>query len=292
MKLIYLMTIGFLLSNSGYGQTLTPKIEIYLLNHFVQPDKGTKRFTATDSDLQEKPLIEDCQIIGYDTIKFEYTIDTLVCSRLSTLNPSLPIGIQFVITVDRKPVISGYFWNPVSSFGCDWYNIPVICKQEIKIDKGLPEYSYTDIPEMRNDSRLVDALIKSNRLVNLDKRISSKISTKLSNDYLINGIMINKIESIVLDSTMIKKIEFLKDKKNEKIYGNQNGTIVISIYKEIFSKLRVKDFIKFNILNDESIHLYFNNKTISKNDLLNRRVSEFRKIDFQLTDNKILFLRK
>ena len=164
------MTIGILLSNSGYGQTLTPKIEIYLLNHFVQPDKGTNRFTVTDSDLQEKPLIDDCQIIGYDTVTFEYTIDTLACLRLSSLKPSLPIGIHFAITVDRKPTISGYFWNPVSSFGCDWYNIPVMCGQKVKIYKGLPEYSYPDIPEMRNDSRLISALIKSNRLLNHDNK--------------------------------------------------------------------------------------------------------------------------
>ena len=169
MKLIYLMTIGILLSNSAYGQNVTPKIEVYLLNHFVLSENGTKRFNVTDSDLQENPLIEDYQIIRYDTLKFEFTIDTLVCSKLSSLNPSLPIGIQFAITVDRNPVISGYFWNPVSSFGCDWYNIPVICRQEIKIYKGLPEYSNTGIPEMRNNSRLVDALIKSNRLANLDK---------------------------------------------------------------------------------------------------------------------------
>jgi hypothetical protein len=170
MKLIYLITIGILLSNSGCAQTSTPKIEIFLLNHFVLPDKGTNRFTVTDSDLQEKPLIDDYQIIGYDSLNFEYTIDTMACPRLSSLNPSLPIGIQFAITVDRKPTISGYFWNPVSSFGCDWYNIPVICGQKIKIYKGLPEYSYTDIPEMRNNSRLINALIKSNRLLKLDKK--------------------------------------------------------------------------------------------------------------------------
>ena len=170
MKLICSLIIGILLSINGFGQTQTPKVEIYLLNHFVQPDKGTKRFTVTKSDLHENPLIEDIQIIRYDSVKFVYTIDTIVCPKLAALKPSLSNGIQFAITVDRKPIICGYFWNPVSSFGCDWFNIPVICRKEIKIYKGLPEYSNIDIPEMRNDSRLINAFIKSNRIVNQDKK--------------------------------------------------------------------------------------------------------------------------
>jgi|WetSurMetagenome_2_1015567.scaffolds.fasta_scaffold25921_1 hypothetical protein len=170
MKFISLILFGLLCSINGFGQTLAPKIEIYLLNNFVQPDKGTKRFTVTQSDLQENPLIADHQIIRYDSVKFVYTIDTIVCPKLVSLNPSLSNGIQFAITVDRKPIICGYFWNPVSSFGCDWFNIPIICRKEIKIYKGLPEYSNRDIPEIRNDPGLIDAFIKSNRLVKLDKK--------------------------------------------------------------------------------------------------------------------------
>lgn len=161
-----ILSILLISSISGYCQNDNSKVEFYLLKDFVFIESESKSFTIDIEDLSSTPFISDKSILGYDTLTYEFLIDTSACYALMELKPSLPIGIQFALTVDGIPILSGYFWNPISSFGCDWYTISAICDGKIRIHKGLPEHQNGQIPELRNDERLIKAIINSNRVIN------------------------------------------------------------------------------------------------------------------------------
>jgi hypothetical protein len=134
-----------------------PKIEIYLLKErkqftncipfrdteYYQPqdtiDVGQVKYAQYDTilkkliyagdyivsgeDLQRKPFISDIEMRQMNLKENEFIIDSLAAKRIYNMRPKNSYGNQFAITVDGKPVFAGYFWNPMSRFRCDWYQI-------------------------------------------------------------------------------------------------------------------------------------------------------------------------
>ncbi|MFP5436390.1 MAG: hypothetical protein ACLGH8_01220 [Bacteroidia bacterium] len=87
-----------------------------------------KIYFATDfhyskDDLQQKPFIKDDEILNLNlkTNTIEFT--NLASEKIFKLKPHMGNGVQFVISVDKKPVMNGYFYNPYSSNGSTWNTI-------------------------------------------------------------------------------------------------------------------------------------------------------------------------
>lgn len=280
---------------NGFSQDNTSKIEIYLLNNFVQTEKESKEFWIDSTDLEQEPIVSDSQIWGYDTLTYEIFIDTVVCKKFRNLKPALPIGIQFALTVDKMPIITGYFWNPVSSFGCDWYMIPNICSGRLKIYKGEPEHLNNDLPELRNSPKLINTVIQTNRLMNLDyskvKCASPTISTDKIN-YLINEVRINEIEYIELDTSKIEQIVVIKDKGQQNIYENLNGTVEIKINKKYFSSIILRDFFSTKIISDNLMDFVLDNNEVNESQVLNSKLMDYREIIFDLENKRVNLITK
>jgi hypothetical protein len=174
-------------------------VEIYLLKE-VKPNKiGVKYLnddkydtTTYDSikniyykwgdfdyekvDLNEKPFISNSEILSLDTLKGVIKFNRNASQRIIKITSDFHRSKQFVITVNGKPVMNGYFHNIFSSFGTDWNTIRFedlknIENKELKFyqfniykGKGLKnnfdkaKINYSEYPT------LIDALVKSGRL--------------------------------------------------------------------------------------------------------------------------------
>jgi len=174
---IILLTISVVLFSKN-----RPKIEVYLVNmtSFVDTteNKTGQYFDCLESDIPDSSFLTDNDIIGYeirrnsseqnDRKNFYYIrLNTSGKNKLSELkNILLCCGTRFVLTVDRKPIFGGYFWNPLSSFGCAWLTIPILNSERIEILRGLPyEYFTNKHNDPRGDKRLIEAFQITERLI-------------------------------------------------------------------------------------------------------------------------------
>jgi hypothetical protein len=168
--IVVILVSLLVLCSNGYikEEEPTDKIEIYLLNKLVEPVKGdipVKEFIVSPEDINSDPLIPDRGITSYKLGTYEIKLDSTACKKISQLEPSLPMGIQFVLTLNKKPIITGYFWNKDSSFGTNWYTIVVGEGPWYKIHKGVPEEKNQDLLELRDNVQIVNVLKQSKRLI-------------------------------------------------------------------------------------------------------------------------------
>jgi len=128
-------------------------------------DKLPKEFTIKKEDLPTMPFIKDDEIELFDTSSYKITFSKEAAERIGALKPSLPVGIPFVLTIDREPILTGYFVNELSSFGCAAYVMSNSSNSVQELQKGLPEQHYkTQIVEKRTNFLLVQALERTGRL--------------------------------------------------------------------------------------------------------------------------------
>lgn len=72
-------------------------------------------FTATTKDLPASPFIEDSEIIGFNFETSEIIINAKGIEKLWNLIPNHTYSRQFIITANRTPILTGYFFNSLSS---------------------------------------------------------------------------------------------------------------------------------------------------------------------------------
>lgn len=71
----------------------------------------------------------------------------------------------FALAIGKEIIYTGYFWSLISSTGCDWL-VALPLGQELKIFSGYPGFSPDQqIPDRRNDPRLLEILKKDGKLV-------------------------------------------------------------------------------------------------------------------------------
>jgi hypothetical protein len=107
-----------------------PKIELYLLNkrlpssamYFFENKKGKDsieiragKFVAAKEDLEDEPFLSDSDFLAFDTAQHTLLFSEHASRKLGELKPEVGEGIQFSISIDKRPVLSGYIWSPVSS---------------------------------------------------------------------------------------------------------------------------------------------------------------------------------
>jgi len=142
-------------------------VEIYLVphKHALSSNGVYKEFTISKKDLPVEPFILDDEIVLYDTSSYSITFSKEAAKRMGSLKPSIAVGMPFVLTVDREPILSGYVINSVSSYGCAAYVLTNTGQLSQKLGKGLPEKNYKKlIAEKRKNFLLVQALERTGRL--------------------------------------------------------------------------------------------------------------------------------
>jgi hypothetical protein len=72
-------------------------------------------FSATENDLPSTPFIYDNEILGFDFETSEIIISASGVEKLWSLQPNMNFSRQFILTADRKPILTGYFYSIYSS---------------------------------------------------------------------------------------------------------------------------------------------------------------------------------
>lgn len=81
------------------------------------------KYNIKVSDLKNTPFIVDSEIFSFDVKNNELIMANSAANKIYGLNSNMIKGVQFVITVDGKPLLNGYFWDLLSSYTCNSYHI-------------------------------------------------------------------------------------------------------------------------------------------------------------------------
>ena len=151
-KSVIILSLTFLLVVSC--QEKKDKIEIYLLNKRIISSEGVPftemsfydsisemnkenykfcsfnlkdsskicagKFEVKTSDINEKPLVEDDEIISLNLKNNQLALNEKGDEKVKRIKPDNIKGTQFVICVNKKPVLTGYFKSNFSSFYPSW----------------------------------------------------------------------------------------------------------------------------------------------------------------------------
>jgi hypothetical protein len=97
-----------------------------LINKNVRIDTINKEFiycgdfTATKEQLKEKPFIEDSEIINFNSKNSSFKFSKTVINKFNNLEPYEDrVGIQFVVCINDKPEMFGYF---IKGFMSSYYS--------------------------------------------------------------------------------------------------------------------------------------------------------------------------
>lgn len=132
------------------------------------------KFVVNLKDIQKEPLITNDEILNLDLEKSELILSNSARNKISQIKPSMKYGVQFVILVNKKPCLTGYFRSNISSYiynwnyiGYDYYNNNIeakrdenfVIRQNADYEKWKPV-----LTNLKNYPALIVAMKNSNRL--------------------------------------------------------------------------------------------------------------------------------
>ncbi|MBI3219869.1 MAG: hypothetical protein HYZ44_10180 [Bacteroidetes bacterium] len=172
LLILFLLTVNNFSFAQGAGNQQC-QIEFYLLKS-VKPNKDLSKrlsaeFSVTKLDLEDTAFIRDYEIVGYhisnQTLgRQSFEVSELVTDRVKNLDIPLGSGRQFALVVNGEIVYAGYFWNLVSSWGCDGI-AAFAMGNKIEILRKLPDINHAvNSNDPRRNATLFDCLKKTNRL--------------------------------------------------------------------------------------------------------------------------------
>ncbi|MGG7663124.1 hypothetical protein [Dyadobacter sp. BHUBP1] len=148
------------------------EVEIYLLDSSIlEAERSQSRI-----DHWALPFITNSEILGYQMVQsypnrepvYSIVFNDIARDRLRELDIPVCCGRHFVIAVDKKPVLDGYFWSTYSSYSCDFLVIEVSSLNIFEIRNGYPkEHSFGNLPDPRRNRRLLQAFQKTKRLLRI-----------------------------------------------------------------------------------------------------------------------------
>jgi hypothetical protein len=177
------LTYSFAFGQTGDKQSC--RVEIYLLKRTIPNADTTEKelsgsFNITLADLQDTAFIKDTEIISYIVQRntapslpnktaradsYGFNVTEAAIQRVNSLSIPLCCGRQFAVVANGKICYAGYFWNLVSSFGCN--GITAFAFGDIiNILGKLPGYDSKPGDEnSRNNELLFNCLKSTNRLI-------------------------------------------------------------------------------------------------------------------------------
>ncbi|MPT33558.1 MAG: hypothetical protein E2604_00350 [Flavobacterium sp.] len=130
-------------------------------------------FHANKNQVEPTPLIKNEDVLGLDVENSEIKLSAESANKIIALKPSMKDGIQFVITDNKNPVMTGYFWSSYSSYGSTWNNIEYDHTKKVDKPIFLRMYKGHGINAAKREAipfsdfkDLVNAFSQSDRLLN------------------------------------------------------------------------------------------------------------------------------
>jgi hypothetical protein len=144
------------------------KLEIYLLKSY-QKTNNSSQISTESLVLNDTALIKDSEIYSYNMSTYTFKIAENKAKWLGDFQNNKTHGRAFAVTIDKTVIYTGYFWASYSSAGVDWVVIDPLNlsgRNELTVRLGYPGLiAGISIPDLRNDSRIIDVLSKTNRLL-------------------------------------------------------------------------------------------------------------------------------
>ena len=141
-------------------------VEIYLLESFTKT--GDLKIDESTIQLKSTPLITYSDIVSYNSSKHIFKLTDNGKNAIANLTQS-GIRMAYAVKAKGEVIYTGYFWSNVMSSSCDWGVMDIIdlpIKNEIIVKIGYPWLLAGDnIPDKRNDKRIIDVLKSGNKLI-------------------------------------------------------------------------------------------------------------------------------
>jgi hypothetical protein len=140
-------------------------LKFYLLKDSTITAKEIMGVNLSDLNLAEKPFLSNEDLIYYDWSKHSFEIGLSKANEIKSFcdkNISMR-GIPFVVTVDKERIYLGAFWTSSSSYGPTLPHIDALfmiseTSNILILKKAWDSYSIN--PDLRNDERIYNSLIK------------------------------------------------------------------------------------------------------------------------------------
>lgn len=141
-KLKYILT--FILSFILFGCEKPKEVGIEIYQVRISNPDFTKAleseciycFEPKKSDLYDEPIITESDIESFDWEKQQITLTEE--GKHKMFETEIPLeGLPVAMVLNEKPIYGFWFWNMVSSFGCD--RVFTYPKMDFKIKFGLPD---------------------------------------------------------------------------------------------------------------------------------------------------------
>jgi len=129
------------------------------------------KFEAVQNSISKNPLILNEEILCVDTALGKIRLSAEAINKIVTIKPSMKHGLKFVICKDKKPLITGYFWSSLSSYGSTWNCIEYNHTEKVKHPTDLNMYKGNGINALNREkinfndyAELIQSLGRSGKL--------------------------------------------------------------------------------------------------------------------------------
>ena len=138
-------------------------------------------FHVNKNQIEPTPLIKNEDVLGLNIDNSEIKLSAEAANKIISLKPSMKGGIQFVITDNKNPVMTGYFWSSYSSYGSTWNNIEYDHTKKVDKPIFLRMYKGHGINAAKREAipfsdfkDLVNAFSQSDRLLNTTSKTANE----------------------------------------------------------------------------------------------------------------------
>lgn len=146
----------------------TSGIEIYFLKAYTR-ESNSSRIINESIVLEDTALIRDSEIYSYNQNTYTFKVSAVKTAWLNDFQTNKTHGRAFAVTVDQVIIYTGYFWASFSSASVDWIVIDplnISGQNTLTVKIGYPGlFPGMNIPDPRNDPRILDTLKLTNRLL-------------------------------------------------------------------------------------------------------------------------------
>lgn len=224
----HIITLTLIIFIIGCVKGQSTGLEFYLIDKtypdFTKAKKDSECyycFTPQDTDLLGKPILTENDIKYFDWETQQIQLKESGKRKLDSLEIPLQ-GLAVAITINKDPIYGLWFWNVVSSFGCDW--VCTFPKLDFKINFGLP-FKNTLSQDPRFDLRLKDYII--------DNGLDYKSPAEL------------EIERALKDSTIDSYYKDILEKGH--LVSHPNDNVMLSITDSLFTTHQNRQLFYFMV---------------------------------------------
>ncbi len=149
------------------GADIQGEVEFYLLDFYENLD-STPAIDLTSIVLSEDALLSYEELKTYNAREYFFNITSEAKDKIEGMAHSVS-GVAFAVTANEDVVYTGYFVPSYSSIALQWIVIDPLfwhLTKRMHVNLGYPgTIEGSDIPDLRNDERILEIFRRDRKLV-------------------------------------------------------------------------------------------------------------------------------